>query len=92
MRVRGNVLASIGSAVAVSQKALDKSVVDTIKKLNDKKIKVVTAVRQELTDDGVPDASKTTLVTNELSVLSLFTPEFHEFKELTTRSRAATCR
>jgi hypothetical protein len=75
----GNVLVSIGNAVAASQQALDKSVVDTVKKLNDTKIKVVTQVIQELDDDGIPDASKTKLVTNEVSVLNYFTPTFHQW-------------
>ncbi|MES1243869.1 MAG: hypothetical protein ABUT39_19850 [Acidobacteriota bacterium] len=76
----GSVLSSIGTAVATSQKALDKGVVDAVKKLSEKKIKVVTQVVQELNDDGIPDTAKTKLITNEVSVLNYFTPTFHEWK------------
>jgi hypothetical protein len=78
----GQVLKSIGFAVAESQKALDDGVITGIKKLNDTKIKVVTQVVQELNEDGVPDPAKTKLVTNELSVLNFFTPTFHEWKNV----------
>ena len=80
--VFGQVLKNIGLAVAESQKALDEGVITGIKKLNDTKIKVVTQVVQELNDDGLPDASKTQLVTNELSVLNFFVPTFHEWKNV----------
>src|SRR5688572_127590 len=62
----GNVLSAIGNAVAESQKALDKSVVDTINKLNDTTIDVVNQVVIELDDNGVPygDEAHTTLVKN----------------------------
>jgi hypothetical protein len=74
----GNVLMAVGNAVAASQKGLDKSVVDTVTKLNDTKIKVVTQVIQELNDDGLPDPAKTQLVTNEVSVLNYFRPTFNK--------------
>ncbi|MEA2338476.1 MAG: hypothetical protein QOE82_2483 [Thermoanaerobaculia bacterium] len=80
--VFGAVLKSIGFAVAESQKALDDGVITGITKLNDTKIKVVTQVVQELNEDGVPDPAKTTLITNELSVLNFFTPTFHEWKNV----------
>jgi hypothetical protein len=80
--VFGDVLRDIGFSVAESQKALDQSVISGIKKLNDTKIKVVTQVVQELNDDGIPDASKTKLITNELSALNFFTPNFLEYKEV----------
>lgn len=80
--VFGQVLESVGLAIAESQKALDEGVITGIKKLNDTKIKVVTQVVQELTEDGLPDASKTQLVTNELSVLNFFVPTFHEWKNV----------
>lgn len=71
----GNVLMAVGNAVAGSQQALDKSLVDTVKKLSDTKIKVVTQVLEELNDDGIPDPTKTKLITNEVSVLNFFTPD-----------------
>lgn len=80
----GNVLSAIGNAVAESQKALDKSVVDTINKLNDTTIDVVNQVVIELNDDGVPygDEAHTTLVKNTVSVLNYYTPVFHAWREV----------
>ena len=74
----GNVLMAVGGGVAAAQKNLDKSVVDTVKKLNDTKIKIVTQVVEELNDDGLPDPAKTKLVTNDVSVLNYFTPNFYK--------------
>ena len=76
----GNVLSSIGLGVATSQTALDKGLVDSVKALSDKKIKVVTDVIQELDDDGLPDLDATELVTSEVSVLNFITPTVHEWK------------
>jgi len=78
----GNVLTAVGNAVAASQQTLDKSVVDTVKKLNDTKIKVVTQVVEELNADGIPDPTKTQLITNEVSVLNYFTPTFHQWRRV----------
>lgn len=80
----GNVLAAIGNAVAESQKALDKAVVDTVNKLNDTTIEVVNQVVIELDDNGVPfgDAQHVTLVKNSVSVLNYYTPVFHAWKEV----------
>ena len=78
----GNVLASIGNGVAASQKALDQGVVTTVTALNGKNITVVTDVIEVLNDDGLPDASKTQLVTQSLSVLNFFTPTVHEWKQV----------
>jgi hypothetical protein len=80
--VFGKVLELVGFAVAQSQQSLDEGVITGVKKLNDTKIKVVTQVVQELNEDGLPDASKTQLVTNELSVLNFFVPTFHEWKNV----------
>ncbi len=78
----GDVLRSIGFAVAESQKALDDGVITGVEKLNDTKIEVVTQVIQELDEDGQIDAEKSHLVTQELSVLNFFTPTFHEWKSV----------
>ena len=76
----GNVLSSIGLGVATSQTALDKGLVDSVRALSDKKIKVVTDVIQTLDDDGLPDLDATELVTSEVSVLNFITPTVHEWK------------
>ena len=76
----GNVLSSIGLGVADSQTALDKGLIDSVKALADKKIKVVTDVIQSLDDDGLPDLEATELITQEVSVLNFVTPTVHEWK------------
>lgn len=78
----GNILSSVGLGVANSQAALDKGVVDTVGKLADTMITVVTEVVEQLDDDGLPDPDATQLVTNELSVLNFVTPTVHEWKHV----------
>ena len=78
----GNILSSIGVGVANSQAALDKGVVDTVKKLSDTKITVVTEVIEQLDDDGLPDVAATQLITQQLSVLNFVTPTVHEWKHV----------
>lgn len=78
----GNILSSVGLGVANSQAALDKGVVDTVKKLADTTITVVTEVVEELNDDGLPDLNATQLVSQELSVLNFVTPTVHEWKHV----------
>src|SRR5262249_44876753 len=73
---------SVGSGVAISQTALDKSVIDTVNKLNGTNITVLTDVIEVLGDDGLPDAAHTQLVTQDVSVLNYFTPTFHEWKNV----------
>lgn len=77
----GNVLLSIGTGVAQSQAALDAGVIETVNKLKDTKITVVTDVIQTLDDDGLPvtAASGTQLVTSDVSVLNFFPPAVHQW-------------
>jgi hypothetical protein len=78
----GNILSSVGLGVANSQSALDKGVIDTVKKLSNTKITVVTEVIEELDEDGLPDPDATQLITTELSVLNFVTPTVHEWKHV----------
>src|SRR6185437_5934507 len=78
----GQVLRSIGTGVADSQKALDAGVIDTVKDLANTNITVVTDVIQHLDDDGEPDPSQTQLVSTDLSVLNFFMPTIHEWKRV----------
>jgi hypothetical protein len=78
----GNILSSVGLGVANSQAALDKGVIDTVRKLSNTKITVVTEVVEELDDDGLPDPDATQLITSELSVLNFVTPTVHEWKHV----------
>ncbi len=80
--VFGNVLASIGLGVANSQAALDKSLVDTAKKLSDTTITVVTDVIQQLNDDGLPTIENTHPVTNNVSLINFVSPTVHEWKSV----------
>jgi hypothetical protein len=77
----GNVLAAIGGAVADSQKSLDKAVIDSINKLNDTKITVMSQLEIELGEDGAPNGIATP-ITNEVSVLQYYTPVFHCWKRV----------
>ena len=78
----GNILSSIGLGVANSQAALDRGIIDTVNRLSNTKITVVTEVVEQLNDDGLPDVAQTQLVTNSLSVLNFVTPTVHEWKHV----------
>lgn len=79
----GNVLLSIGTGVAASQEAIDKSLVETVKALQDTRITVVTDVIQELGDDGLPDVNgKPTVVTEEVSLVNYVPPSHHYWKKV----------
>lgn len=78
-----NVLLSIGAGVAESQAALDKGLIETVTKLRDTKIKVVTEVVQELDDDGLPRATGPELVTEELSLINYVAPSQQVWKNVT---------
>ncbi|MES2714537.1 MAG: hypothetical protein V4795_02150 [Pseudomonadota bacterium] len=78
----GEILKSVGSGVARAQRALDESVRDTVKKLSDTKIDVITDVITRIDDDtGLPLApQEEDLIKQNLSVLNFITPSVHEWK------------
>jgi hypothetical protein len=78
----GEILKSIGTGVAKAQQALDDSVRDTVKKLSETKIDVVTDVIQRVDDDtGLPlEPVADDLIKQKLSVLNFITPSVHEWK------------
>jgi hypothetical protein len=78
----GEILKSVGTGVAKAQRALDDSVRDTVKKLSDTKIDVVTDIIQRVDDDtGLPlEPVADDLVKQKLSVLNFITPSVHEWK------------
>lgn len=78
----GDVLLSIGTGVADSQAALDKSLVETAKQLSETKITLVTDVIQQLDDDGLPAAEETELITSEVSLINFVSPTVHEWKHV----------
>ncbi len=73
----GDVLKSIGLAVAESQKALDDSLVTTAQKLSETTIKVVTDVVQVLDEDGRPDPTASEIITEEMSLVNFVPPTPH---------------
>ena len=78
----GEILKSVGTGVAKAQRALDDSVRDTVKKLSDTKIDVITDVIQRIDDDtGLPlEPTDDDLIKQKLSVLNFITPSVHEWK------------
>lgn len=78
----GDVLRSIGTGVAESQKALDAGVIDTVRDLATTNISVVTDVVQHLNDDGEPNPAVTEVISTDLSVLNFFMPTIHEWKRV----------
>lgn len=78
----GDVLSSIGLAVAGSQAALDKSLIDTAKKLSGTTITVVSEVIQKLNDDGLPTIEDTELIQNDVSLINYVSPTVHEWKSV----------
>ncbi len=78
----GDVLLSIGTGVASSQDALDRGMVTSAKQLSQKKIKIVSEVVQKLDDDGLPRASATELVTEDVSLINFISPTVHEWKNV----------
>jgi hypothetical protein len=78
----GDVLMAIGGAVARSQAALDKGMVDTARRLSATTITVVTDVIQKLDDDGRPVADDTDLITTDVSLINFVTPTVHEWEHV----------
>lgn len=79
----GEILKSVGTGVAKAQRALDDSVRDTVAKLSNTKIDVVTDVIQRIDDDtGLPlePNPEQDLIKQNLSVLNFVTPSVHEWK------------
>ena len=78
----GEILKSVGTGVAKAQRALDDSVRDTVKKLSDTKIDVITDVIQRIDDDtGLPlEPTDDDLIKQKLSVLNFITPSVQEWK------------
>jgi hypothetical protein len=75
----GEVLKSIGLAVAETQAALDKTLVDTVTELSETTITVVTDVVQAINEDGLPDLASSEIITEELSLVNFVTPVAHAF-------------
>jgi hypothetical protein len=78
----GDVLLSIGTGIADSQAALDQGLVTAARHLSETKITLVSEVVQELDENGLPDASQTQLIQNEVSLINFVNPTVHEWKHM----------
>ncbi len=78
----GEVLKSIGLAVAETQAALDKSLADAVTSLSETTITVVTDVVQAIDEDGLPDLSNSEVITEEISLATVMSPVSHTFRHV----------
>jgi hypothetical protein len=79
----GDVLRSIGHAVAVTQTALDDTALDSLKTLAAQKVDVPMLVEQTLTDDGIPSSVKIT--TASMPLTSIVSPSMQQVDQMTLR-------
>lgn len=75
----GEVLKSIGLAVAETQAALDKTLADTVTSLSETTITVVTDVVQAIDENGRPDLANSEIITEEVSLANFMEPTAHVF-------------
>lgn len=78
----GEVLKSIGLAVAETQAALDKSLADSVTALSETTITVVTDVVQAIDEDGRPDLANSEVVTQDISLATVMAPVAHTFNHV----------
>ena len=78
----GDVLLSVGTAVARSQAALDAGLLETAKKLSATKITVVTDVIQKLDDDGLPVGDDSELITADVALINFVAPTVHQWEHV----------
>jgi hypothetical protein len=81
--VFGDVLRSIGHAVAVTQTALDDTALDSLKTLAAQKVDVPMLVEQSLTEDGIPDTVK--IITAPMPLTSVIMPSMQQVDQMTLR-------
>jgi hypothetical protein len=85
--VFGDVLRSIGAAVAVTQTALDDTALESLKTLAGQKVDVPMLIEQTLLDDGTPDTSSTgvKITTASMPLTSIVTPSMQQVDQMTLR-------
>lgn len=76
----GAFLRSVGLAVAETQAALDKTLVETSKALSEAKVQTVAMFTQELKEDGTFD--KATPITEELPLIAFVQPTAYQFTQV----------
>jgi hypothetical protein len=83
----GDVLRSIGAAVAVTQTALDDTALESLKTLAGQKVDVPMLIEQTLLDDGTPDISPggVKITTASMPLTSIVTPSMQQVDQMTLR-------
>jgi hypothetical protein len=83
----GDVLRSIGNAVAVTQTALDDTALESLKTLAGQKVDVPVLIEQTLLNDGTPDTSSTgvKITTASMPLTSIITPSMQQVDQMTLR-------
>ncbi|MFN0069690.1 MAG: hypothetical protein ACKVYV_18895 [Limisphaerales bacterium] len=79
----GDVLRSIGHAVAVTQTALDEAALESLKTLAGQQVDVPILVEQTLGDDGIP--TTVLIKTASVPLTSIITPSMQQVDQMTLR-------
>lgn|GEM_PF-6599211 len=83
----GDVLRSIGHAVAVTQTALDDTALESLKTLAEQQVQVPMLIEQTLKDDGTPDTSPGGVVIKSVAMplTSIIKPSMQQVDQMTLR-------
>lgn len=79
----GDVLRSIGHAVAVTQTALDETALESLKTLSAQQVEVPVLVEQTLDNNGIP--LRVTIKTARVPLTSIVTPSMQQVDQMTFR-------
>lgn len=79
----GDVLRSIGHAVALTQIALDETALESLKTLAAQPVDVPVLVEQTLNDDGTPKSVQ--IITAKMPLTSIITPSMQQVDQMTLR-------
>jgi hypothetical protein len=83
----GDVLRSIGHAVAVTQTALDDTALESLKALAGQQVQVPVLIEQNLNDDGTPDTTPGGVVITSvpMPLTSIINPSMQQVNQMTLR-------
>lgn len=79
----GDVLRSIGHAVAVTQTALDETALESLKTLAGQQVDVPVLIEQTLNDNGEPESVE--IITAPMPLTSIITPSMQQVDQMTLR-------
>jgi hypothetical protein len=79
----GDVLRSIGHAVAVTQTALDETALESLKTLAGQQVDVPVLIEQTLNNDGEPESVE--IITAPMPLTSIITPSMQQVDQMTLR-------